>query len=78
MYCMIHKAHKPVLVPARVHYVLYTLVFVVADKLGTGESDLLWYGGGTHILTVPALPQPRQPDTDTNIAVVQCFSFNLK
>lgn len=54
--------HKWVPVPACVYYVLYTLVFVVADKLGTGEPDLLRYIWGTQILTLPALPQPEQPD----------------
>lgn len=42
------------------YYVLYTLVFVVADKLSTGEPDLLWYTRGTQIINVPALPQAKQ------------------
>lgn len=37
--------HK--LVPACVYDVLYTLVFVVANKLGTGQPDLLWHAGRT-------------------------------
>lgn len=57
------------------YYILYTLVFVVADKLGTGEPDLLWYTRGTQILAVPARPQPEQPDTDTNIILVLCVWF---
>lgn len=51
---------KQVLIPACVYYVLYTLVFVVADKLSTGEPDLLWYTWGTQIINVPALPQAKQ------------------
>lgn len=54
--------HK--LVPACVYDVLYTLVFVVANKLGTGQPDLLWHAARTQVLNVPALPEPEQPDAD--------------
>lgn len=71
MYCM-----KQTHIPASVDYVLYALIFVVADKLGTGEPDLLWYTWWTQILIVPALPQAKKPNQHTNIILVMWFWFD--
>lgn len=49
------------LIPVSMYYVLYTLVFVVADKLGTGESDVLRHSRRTRILSVSAVPQAEKP-----------------
>lgn len=64
------------------YYVLYTLVFVVADKLSTGEPDLLWYTRGTQIINVPALPQAKQSkenaDKKKKLVLVLFYLFDHK
>lgn len=65
--------HPVVLVPVCVYYVLYTLVFVVADKLSASEPDLLSFGRRTQILTVPSLPKTEQPGKHKNIMLVLIF-----
>lgn len=49
------------LIPVSVYYILYTLVFVVADKLGTGELDVLRHSRRTRIISVSVVPQAEKP-----------------
>lgn len=42
--------------------VLHTLIFVVTDKLGAGEPDLLWHTRGTRIFSVSTRQETEEPD----------------
>lgn len=64
-------------VPASVHDVLHTLVFVVADELRTGETHLLWDTRGAQVGIVPARPQGQQPERENTLNVVDLVIYTV-